>query len=546
MFIDSRLLTGSQTVEADICVVGAGPAGLAIAREFNGTAVRVAILEAGSFQFSEEVASLTDGEVVGDPFSPLRDMRHRQFGGMANVWNVQLHPGRVGVRYVPLDPIDFEQKDWVPHSGWPITFDDLVPYYRRAHAFCQLGEFDYSADPWETDNGRRTAFLSDDITTGIFKFGPSDIFFMQYRQEMSNSSNVNVYLHANVTGLLANENSTSIDRVQVGCLNGTRFTVKAKTFVLASGALENARLLLASNRQEQAGLGNRHDVVGRYFMDHPLVDFGMLFPYSTSAVAKMCLYDKKRVNGETVMGRYALSEALIRREQLLNISALIYPRDERFRSEAKRSLKHLLAVIKRGDVPDSTLSHIRNIVRRPHHILGDLYQYKIKKEVLKPNLAFGEWSAQSNVKKYVKFEVLTQTEQTPHPDNRVTLSTQRDRLGVPQVKLTNFWREQDIRSIKRAQQLFADAFEHSDVGKLVWDDAPRPKAMMSTHHNMGTTRMHSDPRQGVVDANCQVFGLSNLFIAGSSVFTTGGYANPTLTIVALSIRLAGHLKSSFT
>lgn len=544
MFIDSRKLTHNQIVDADVCIVGSGPAGLAIAREFNGTTTRIAILEAGEFTFNEETASLADGEVIGDPFSPLRDMRVRQFGGMSNVWNIDLHTGGIGVRYVPMDPIDFEKREWVPNSGWPIVYEDVVPYYHRAHKFCQLGDFNYSSEYWESANQKRTRFQNDDIVSGIFKFGPSDIYFAQYRREMENSPNVSVYLHANATRVDANEDASSVNQIQVACLNGVNFTVKAQSFILAAGAMENARLLLASNNREPNGLGNQHDVVGRYFMDHPLVDFGVLLPFNRSIIGAMGLYDKKRVNNETVMGRYAIAESTLRREQLLNISALVYPRDRRFRSEGNQSAKKLFSSLKHGALPANSLRHLTNVATQSPLIFGNWYHHTLRKEVLKPNLAQGAWSLGEDIHRYVKFEVLTQTEQTPHQDNRVVLSKQRDQLGVPRMKLINYWREPDILSIRKAQQLFADAFEKSRVGKLIIDDLPRPSAMMSTHHNMGTTRMHADSRQGVVDANSKVHGLSNLFVAGSSIFTTGGYANPTLTIVALSIRLADYIKSS--
>lgn len=542
MFVDSRTLADGSAIEADICIVGAGPAGLALAREFDGTSIRVAILESGDFEPREEIAALTDGETEGDPFSPLRDMRHRQFGGMSNVWNIVLYPGRIGVRYVPMDPIDFEKREWVPNSGWPITYDDLIPYYHRAHSFCQLGEFDYTPDAWECEHHNRTPFKTQDVATGMFKFGPADTYFRQYRTEMASSKNINVYLHANAVELRKDETSGGIGHIVVACLHGTKINVTAKTFVLAAGGMENARLMLASNREEERGIGNRHDVVGRYFMDHPLVDFGTLYPFAPSVISSMRLYDKKRVNNETVMGRYAITDQAMRQHRLFNISALIYPRNSRFRSDAKTSLKFLVASLKGGRLPSNMVRHISNVLAAPHHIIGDIYQFQVRKRPVEPNLAKGNWSLEDDVSRFVKFEVLSQTEQTPHPDNRVTLSKDRDALGVPRVKLSNVWRQHDIDSVRGSQQLFAAAFEDAGVGRLVFDDVSRPGVLMSTHHTMGTTRMHTDPQQGVVDANCKVHGMSNLYVAGSSVFTTGGYANPTLTIIALGIRLADLLK----
>ena len=545
MLIDSRTLALNEVVNTEVCILGAGPAGISIAKEFIGQKFRVCILESGDVEFNAETASLGEGESVGDPFSPLHEMRHRQYGGMSNVWNVRIDKNAIGVRYVPLDAIDFEKRDWVPYSGWPICKADLLPYYERAHKFCRLGDFDYETAPWEKGDAVRTQFKGDRITSSMFKFGPSAIYFSEYRQDLSKAPNITTYSNANVVEIEADETAQTIKRVHAACLTGTRFTVEAKIFILATGGMENARLLLMSNKVQTKGLGNAHDVVGRYFMDHPLVDCGMLFPSARKLFNSMALYDKRSVNGETVMGKYALTEDVMRREKLLNMSAMVFPRNKRFKSQTKASAKTLFSSAIRGKLPSNVIQHLQNVIVNADDIVVDWYKYNIKKELLFPNLAWGDWSSQkNNDKKYVKFEVLSQTEQAPHPDNRVTLSDRLDKLGCPQVKLTNYWNELDIASVKQAQRIFAEEFTNAGIGRMeIVLNGDRPEALLSTHHSMGITRMNEDPKQGVVDAICNVHGITNLFIAGSSVFPTGGYANPTLTIVALCMRLSDHLKT---
>jgi len=547
MFVDSRKLSHGSVVETDVCIVGAGPAGITMAKEFINQNFQVCLLEGGDINIDEDTASLGDGEMVGDPFPALRDVRRRQFGGMSNVWNVVLHQYRTGVRYVDMDAIDFEKRDWVPYSGWPITKEDLIPFYKRAHKFCRLGPYDYSTESWETENTPRLSTKDDQITSSMFKFGPSNIFTTEYRIQIEKSSNITTYLNANVVEIETDETAQTIKRVHAACLTGNRFSVKAKIFILATGGTENARLLLLSNRVQTSGLGNQYDVVGRYFMDHPIVYPGHLYPTDSRVFHSMGLYDKRSVNGETIMGRLMLTEGIMRREKLMQMSVMLFPRDKKYKSETKASVKELLSSVKRGKVPTNFFRVIQNLALNGDELIADLYQSKIKGEVIKPSLAIGGWSAGGlQDHDFVKFELVAPTEQAPHPDNRVTLSKRIDKLGCPQMKLTNYWNEIDKESVKRAESIYAKEFADAGLGLMKTEGFERQETAMSAHHNMGTTRMHENPRFGVVDANCQVHGISNLFVAGSSVFTTGGFANPTLTIIALAMRLADHLKDKMT
>ena len=196
-------------------------------------------------------------------------------------------------------------------------------------------------------------------------------------------------------------------------------------------------------------------------------------------------------------------------------------------------------------MPTNLFRHIRNIAFDGDDLIADLYLNKIKREVIKPSLQFGGWSSGDiQNHQFVKLELVAPTEQAPHPDNRVTLSKKIDKLGCPQVKLTNYWNEIDKDSARRALATYSNAFADAGLGHTKFADFENLDVAMSSHHNMGTTRMNENPRFGVVDANCKVHGISNLFMAGSSVFPTGGFANPTLTLIALAIRLADHLKDN--
>ena len=543
-FVDSRKLSQGSEVDTDVCIVGAGPVGIALAKEFINQNFKVCLLEGGDVNyFDEEIEALGDGENAGDPFAPLKEMRRRQFGGTANWWSIYLNQGRIGVRYTDLDDIDFKKREWVPYSGWPITKEDLFPFYKRAHVFCQLGPYDYSTKPWETENDPRVLTDDDRITSLMFKFGPRSIYYEDYRVQLEKSSNITTYLNANVVELESDETTQTIKRVHVACLSGNRFTVSAKKFILATGGLENARLLLLSNRVQPNGMGNQYDVVGRYFMDHPIIYPGHLVLSDARLVHSMGLYDKRHINGETVMGRLALTENVLRRDKLLQMSVMLFPRDKTYKSDGKVSAKSLFTAVMHGRVPANLFRHIRNIAFDGDQLIADLYQNKIKREVIKPSLQFGGWSSGDiQNHEFVKLELVAPTEQAPHPDNRVTLSKNKDKLGCPQVKLTNYWNEIDKDSVRRALATYSKAFKDGGLGYTKFADFGDLEVAMSSHHNMGTTRMNENPRLGVVDPNCKVHGISNLFMAGGSVFPTGGFANPTLTMIALAIRLADHVK----
>ncbi|ARV58642.1 GMC oxidoreductase [Nostocales cyanobacterium HT-58-2] len=545
MLINAQTLPTGESIETDVCIVGAGPAGITLAREFTSANFRVCLLESGGLEFDTKTQSLCQGESVGNLFGSLNDQRRLQFGGTANSWKIRLGDNQIGVRYVPLDTIDFEKRDWLPYSGWPFNKSHLDQFYQRAQVVCKLGAFDYDAEVWQNAKTPQLPFKSR-VTTSIFQFGPRAVFTHEYREELKQAKNVTIYLNANLMEIETEETAQTVTRLRVACLSGNEFWVRAKVFILAAGGIENARLLLLSNKTQTSGLGNQNDLVGRFFMDHPLVSCGQLIPASPDIFNKTALYDLRRVKNIPIMGKLTLTKEVMRREQLLNISALLFPIPKPYQLKAVNSLKTLLTSINDSQVQKNSLKLLNNVVLGLDYILPAAYRALIKHQPFLPSLAWGGWSyLQDNEQRFSRFEVLHQTEQAPDPDNRITLSGDRDRLNRQKVKLNWRWSDIDIRTIKRAQDILKEEIACAGIGQLeIERDGNLPKLIHpGTHHHMGTTRMHDDPKQGVVDRNCKVHGVSNLFIAGSSVFPTGGYANPTLSIVALAIRLADHVKT---
>jgi choline dehydrogenase-like flavoprotein len=545
MLIDARSIPTGEVIESEVCIVGAGPAGVTLARELANQNFRVCLLESGGVDLDEKTQSLRQGESEGNVFGTLEGERRFQFGGTSNAWKIRIGENQLGVRYLPLDKIDFEKRDWLPYSGWCFDKAHLDPFYDRAQKVCQLGAFAYNAEAWENSDNPRLP-LGNNVVTSMFQFGSRAIFNGEYREEIERASNITTYINANLANIETDETGKIVSRVEVACISGNKFWVCAKVFILSAGGIENARLLLLSNKVQKTGLGNQNDVVGRYFMEHPLVRCGTLIPSNLNIFQKTGLYDLRRVNKTPVMGKLSLSEETMRREHLLNISAILFPIPKPYQTQAVNSLKALRGIRHNSEVRKNAFKHFANLTLGLDYILPAAYGAITKQEPFVPSLAWGGWSASSHLqKRFAAFDVLHQTEQAPHPDNRITLMDDRDCLGRPKAHLSWRWRDIDIDTIKRSQDILKAEFAHAGIGDLqISRDGDLPELMHpGTNHLMGTTRMHDDPKQGVVDKNCQVHGVSNLFIAGSSVFPTGGFANPTLTIVALAIRLGDRVKT---
>ena len=547
MLVDARTLPTGEIIETEVCIVGAGPVGITLAREFQNANFRVCLLESGGIEFDKNTQSLCEGETVGEDFGKLDSQRFRQFGGTCNRWEIKIGNNPVGVRHVPLDKIDFEKRDWLPYSGWPFDKSHLDPFYERAQSVCKIGPFAYDGEAWEEASAPQLPLTGGRVSTTMFQFGPRTCFTHEYRDEINRASNITTYLNANVVEIETNEIAKTVTRVRVACLQGNKFWVCATVFILATGAMENAQLLLLSNKAQVCGLGNQNDLVGRFFMDHPFVDGGMFIPSNRQIFNTTALYDLRQVKNVAVMGKLTLTEEVMRREKLLNISAILFPRPKPYQSKAAKSFDALRAALVNAEVPKDAFKHLSNVMSGLDYIVPAVHRRVTKQQTFFPSLGSGGWSdLQANERRFFTFEVLHQTEQAPNPDNRVMLSGERDHLGRRKVQLHwRCWSDIEISSIKRTQEIIREEIAAAGLGHFqVERDGELPQLHApGAHHHMGTTRMHHNPKQGVVDENCQVHDVFNLFITGGSVFPTGGFANPTLTMVALAIKLADHVKT---
>jgi choline dehydrogenase-like flavoprotein len=494
--IDASQLTSAQVFKTQVAVIGAGAAGIAIAREFQNSKTQVLLLEAGGYEYDQVGQSYYESESVVTNTESLIDdtypfwSRLRYFGGSTGHW---------GGWSCPLEDYDFHKKSWISGSGWPITRDELIPYYHRACEVIEIPRFDFqnqSQSPIFKPSPDYDQIFADceadsRLMQRYFAYSPPTRFGLKYREELDGSNNITVMTHANVVRIDMDESHQRIKTIIFKNPNGLEFEVHADVFVLACGGLENPRLLLNSWHQSAGGLGNQNDLVGRCFLEHPHSELGILMnargqDWLNSFVA-LGYGESKRI--------FATTPEFQLKNQSLPFSCQIMPSPQI--PEGHRSIDQLRRLVARD--PDQT----------------------------------------SFCSLYVRADM------EPNRNNRVFLGQEKDQLGLNKISMNVSFSKNDLDSIRVSTEAVMEHLSFLGLGRsklLMPTEDQWPGSVWIGCHHMGTTRMASSPRDGVVDADCRLHGLDNFFVAGSSVFPTGGYGNPTLTLVALSLRLSDHLK----
>ena len=508
MFVNANTLPEGGVIETDLCVIGGGAAGITLAQALVGKGREIVLLESGGFEYDDATQELYDGAVLGNPMAALVAARLRYFGGSTNHWQGICRP---------LDDADFRKRSWVPDSGWPFERAALEPYYERAAPMLDLPHADFDPAVWQDDIPPlfKMEGLQERLRPVVFQLSPPTRFGAKYRAVLEQAYDVRVHLHANVAEIETDEAARTVQALRVATLDGRHYRVRARTYVLATGGIENARLLLASNRVAPEGLGNAHDLVGRYFMDHPSAPHAatVYFDSPTDVL-------RGSMTPRSVWGGFVLPAAVVEQERLLNFQCWTRP-GGRSNPEGYLALRELVYNLWRGDVPEQAFDLVADVAGDLDGAIGGVWE---------------RWFGKPN-------EILIDAdgEVTPNPDSRVVLSTERDALGMPRAAVD--WRltELDRRTFRRSVEHVAAALSSVGLGRTRIDEDFDFSA--GSYHHLGTTRMADDPRKGVVDREGRVHGMSNLYIAGSSVFPTAGSAPPTMTIVALSLRLADHLEA---
>lgn len=529
MLIDLREQPEAAAKESDICIVGAGAAGITLARKLRQLGLDVCLIESGGLDYEAATQALYRGANVGMPYYELDKSRLRFFGGTVAIW---------GGRCALLDPIDFERREWVPHSGWPIQRAGLDAYYREAHQIFDLDRFNYEGAVWKElgldDPGLDPAKLD----VKLWRFDElAERFIGARAKDLIDDPGLRILLHANVVRLNASANAGSIDHVEIQAIGGPKHSVRAKRFVLAAGAIENSRLLLVSSDIEPHGIGNRHGQVGRYFMEHPA---GRIAKIETHRAFQIWAMFQKRFMPGGVPLAPALrlaDEAQREREALNSIVTFKLQRDPSrgvaLGNKLYQNVLHSVSPTRRGRLLDHLYRGVRGWIHR-----------EVRSSVER-------WRAKRGI---TGLYAIMRGEQAPNPDSRVLLSDALDALGNRRADLDWQMTAIDKHTALVMSETIDEEFRRLGWGNAVpsdWLTEPGPQwpidptvgnHPLANYHQLGGTRMSIDPAQGVVDADCKVHGYANLYVAGGSVFTTSGWANPTLTIVALSLRLAERLK----
>ena len=527
MLVDARRGELRGPVECDVCIVGGGPAGISLALELARGNRTVCLLESGGLRHERQSQSLLAGDAVGSAYPELIETRFAMLGGSTGIWAGWCRP---------LDPVDFECRDWVPGSGWPFPRDELLPFYARAHQLCGLGSDDYDASAWEARAGLERLPLSrHEFETAVFHTRALN-FGVEHRPALERSPGLRVLLHASALKLERSGGGDRIARVRAGTQDGRRFDVVARQFVLAAGGIENARLMLLSGDTPGQAVGNDHGLVGRYFMEHGFVNAGSFVagdPHRSLAFHFPFAGNRGR-SAWKVRSVLALGTEAQRAGRLLNGAIFFHPAYEAhevFDSPEVRAMLEIGNKLRGRAVPGGLRKRAATALRSPGKLL---------------TAALRRVTAGAGPQRLWRTRALFEC--APDRDNRVTLADDKDAFGRPRARLE--WRpgEADIASARAMHALFDASLRDAGLGyfkpRFTRDPGEWRAGVEGGKHHLGTTRMHADPRQGVVDADARVHGTSNLYVAGSSVFPTGGYANPTLTLVALAVRLARHLETS--
>ena len=542
MHIDARSIHSDDVISADLCIAGAGVAGVTLAREFTRSGVSVLLLESGGIHPDRQMQGLLWGENVGHAYYPLDNARSCGFGGSAHKWLIDLPENQLGARIHPLEEIDFKERSWVPHSGWPFDRTHLNPYYRRAQALCRSGPYSYQAADWE-EGGVNPCLEMDPnrVATTIFHFTDRRTFVSHYLDEIKGSDTVRLLTHATLLEMETSSNPREISALHIGTPAGNRFRVRARQYVLSLGAIECARTLLLSQTEGRSAIGNQHDLVGRYFMEHPHLWSGRWIPSANLDLRRLGLYRLHAMKGTPIMGKLITTETVQREGKLLNYCVSVHPLVKRYTHDIVPvwPIDNWPLLKPDGHRTDSAAPS-QTPLKTPSKPLKTALMEQVKEAGR--HLMGG--MLQRHRPKVVHFTLNHMAEQAPNPDSRVVLSNEADFLGRRRVRLD--WRltALDIQSIITSQEIVDAELRRIGAGglKIDYDTRRVKQKIQGGWHHMGTTRMHADPRRGVVDPNSKVHDTANLYIAGPSVFPTSGYANPVLTIVALAIRLADHLK----
>jgi len=556
MLIDFDKFDSDDDLNCNLCIIGAGAAGITLAREFNNTKINVILVESGGIEYDHQIQMLYDGETYVTEGSirrksyvnSLMGWRLRFFGGSTNHWRGGCQPFR---------DIDFEKRSWISNSGWPINASDLEKYYRRADKVLQLSSSLYSDELWHHLNiapfefnkdkieswfEQESGFLREagnpdswrDITgkdIGALRFGK------EYRNELFDSNNIKVLLHANAVDLITNNDIKHVNSLKISNLSRVRESkIIADTFVLCAGGIENPRILLNSGNRDNGGIANNNGLVGKYYLGHANAELGTLVTRDQEHADKLGHdFSMNKVFRKNLRRPYLrFSNTCLNNNKMLN--CCIYSRGVPDKNSGMYSLLSIYKqLILNKTLPDNLTKNVINVLKDIDDVIVQSFR-NAKDEpysfVIPPEQSMRIWGI---------------VEQAPISDSNVHLSTNQDELGLNKIILDWKLSGQEKQTMRKALIIISNELGRLNIGRVkiddwLFEDDNLLGPITDSPHPAGTTRMSTTSVFGVVDVNCRSHFIDNLYISGGSIFPTNSYVSPTATIVALSIRLADHIK----
>lgn len=523
MIINAHSLDENTSIDTEICIIGGGVTGITLAKELHNKFNNIVLIEAGSETYSKQSQNLYAAEEKTNLFPNPENSRLRFLGGSSNHWENSTNQ---------FDPIDFDKRDWVPDSGWPISYEDTSMYYPKAEEYCGVSNNGYNLKFWlnklkAADPFSRSSEIESFITQSAV---PPTRFYDKYKHELANSSTLTIYKNANFTDIEFEAETESVQSIVFYTKPGIKHTITANAYIMCLGGIENARMLLEINEKNNSRIGNQYGNVGRYFMEHPTIRAAQLYPTNKSLFK---LYNSVFLQNKIVKGSIKLTESALKRHQINNVRIPLAESTRLYMSHGISSSHVLSDAIKNLQLPEYFGTHLINIIKDIDLITEKTFDT----DLFDDSHDFGGYIIPAMI------------EQTPDRNNRITLGKTRDIFNIRRIIISWNLSEENKRSAWKAFDLLAREVGKLAIGRLrvlkeresrLWESQ-----LGFGHHHMGTTRMANSVKQGVVDSNQKVFGTNNLYVGGSSVFTTGSHVPPTLTIVALTIRLANHLSRRY-
>lgn len=551
MIADASTADSSGTIDCEVCVIGAGPAGIVAALELGARRRDVVLLESGKFGTDPRVQQLATAEIV-DPrrHAPLALAVQRRLGGTSNIW---------GGRCVPLDPVDFARRPHVPGPGWPIPHGELARWLPGAcdYLFAGTALFCLPAGLARNSESIVPGFRDGDVLASTLERWclPTDLG-REYRTKLRDSTQIRAHLGVTCRELVPALHGDGIRHALARNLDGGELKVRARHFVIATGGVEAVRLLLNSGPQRAGGLGNHSGLLGAGYMGHisgKIADIR----FSTDPDRTISGFERDR-EGVYCRRRFTVAAELQLREALLNCAFWLdnpHPADATHRNGIlsaaylAMSTPLLASVLAppaiRGALVDhparsSRGRHLANVLTDLPATAGFLPGFLLRRYAGRRRLPGFFLHSRAN-----RYALHYHGEHAPNAASRISLSEHCDALGMRRARIDLRFGAQDYGSVRRSHEILDRQLRRQRVGELEYRtteiEASIAAQARDGFHQMGGTRMAVRPEEGVCDAHCSVHGIANLHVASSSVFPTSGQANPTLSIVALALRLADRL-----